>query len=213
MSSSIKTLAPGRREVNRKNNRDAILDAARDAFAAIGYGGTTVRDIIRRTNLASGTFYNYFDSKEAVFNALSEEIGSELRHLLRDVRRRATSFDSFIEDMFYTYFAYYANNRENYLLARSNRGRDGLNEVMQGPQVRAGLAELNDDIHKAIAEGVIPPLDVDFLTASLGGVAFSILDEMMERAPLDPEAAAQFATRLFMAGVQGTYIGDDVNDG
>lgn len=203
MSVSVDLMASGRRAVNRKNNRDAILDAARDVFAEIGYGGTTVRDIIRRTNLASGTFYNYFDSKEAVFNALSDEIGMELRQLLRDVRQRATSFDGFIEATFLTYFSYYAKNRENYMLTRSNRGRDGMNEVMQGPQVRAGLAELSDDIHQAIAEGVIPQLDVEFLTASLGGVAFSILDEMMEREPLDPEAAAQFATRLFMTGVRG----------
>jgi len=203
MSLSVDTMASGRRAVNRKNNRDAILDAARDVFAEIGYGGTTVRDIIRRTNLASGTFYNYFDSKEAVFNALSDEIGMELRQLLRDVRQRATSFDGFIEATFLTYFSYYAKNRENYMLTRSNRGRDGMNEVMQGPQVRAGLAELSDDIRQAIAEGVIPQLDVEFLTASLGGVAFSILDEMMEREPLDPEAAAQFATRLFMTGVRG----------
>ena len=203
MSVSADSMASGRRAVNRKNNRDAILDAARDVFAEIGYGGTTVRDIIRRTNLASGTFYNYFDSKESVFNALSDEIGTELRQLLRDVRQRATSFDGFIEAMFLTYFSYYANNRENYMLTRSNRGRDGMNEVMQGPQVRAGLAELRKDIHQAIAEGVIPQLDVEFLTASLGGVAFSILDEMMEREPLDPEAAAQFATRLFMTGVRG----------
>ena len=203
MSVSVDLMASGRRAVNRKNNRDAILDAARDVFAEIGYGGTTVRDIIRRTNLASGTFYNYFDSKEAVFNALSDEIGMELRQLLRDVRQRATSFDGFIEATFLTYFSYYAKNRENYMLTRSNRGRDGMNEVMQGPQVRAGLAELSNDIHQAIAEGVIPQLDVEFLTASLGGVAFSILDEMMEREPLDPEAAAQFATRLFMTGVRG----------
>ena len=133
MSISVNSLTSGRRAVKRQNNRDAILDAARSVFAEIGYGGTTVRDIIRRTNLASGTFYNYFNSKEAVFNALSDEIGAELRQLLRDVRQRATSFDGFIEAMFLTYFSYYANNRENYMLTRSNRGRNGMNEVMQGP--------------------------------------------------------------------------------
>ena len=203
MSISVDSIPSGRRAVNRKSNQNAILDATCEVFAEIGYGGTTVRDIIRRSNLASGTFYNYFDSKEAVFNALSEEIGTELRQLLRDIRQRATSFDGFIEAMFLTYFSYYVNNRENYMLTRSNRGRDGMNEVMQGPQVRAGLAELSKDIHLAIAEGVIPQLDVEFLTASLGGVAFSILDEMTECEPLNPGAAAQFATRRFMTGVRG----------
>ena len=90
--------------MKRQNNRGAILDAACYVFAEIGYGGTTWRDIIRRTNLALGTFYNYFNSTEAVFNALSDEIGSKLRQILRDVRQRATSFDGFIEAMFLTYF-------------------------------------------------------------------------------------------------------------
>ena len=152
---------------------------------------------------ASGTFYNYFDRKEAIFYGLNNEIGAELRQLLRDVRQRATSLDSFIKDTFCAYFSYYAKNRENYMLTCSNRGRDGMNEVMQGPQVRAGFAELSDDNRQAIAEGVIPQLDVEFLTASLGGVAFSILDEMVEREPLDPEAAEQFATLLSMTGVLG----------
>ena len=81
---------------------------------------------------AWGAFYNYFDRKEAVFNALNNEIGAELRQLLRDVRQRATSFDSVIKDTFCAYFSYYAKNRENYMLTRSNRGRDGMNEVMRG---------------------------------------------------------------------------------
>ena len=147
-------------------------------------------------SIASGTFYKYSDSKETVLNTLNDEIGAELR-------QGATSFDSLIKNTICAYFSYYAKNRENYMLTRSNRGRDGMNEVMQGPQVRAGLAELSDDIRQAIAEGVIPQLDVEFSTASLGGVAFSILGEMMEREPLDPEAAEQFATLLSMTGVRG----------
>ena len=150
MSVPLDSLASGRRAVNQENNRDANLDAACDVFAEIGYLGTTVRDIIWRTNLASGTFYNYFDSKEAVFNALNDEIDLELHQLLRDVRQRATSFDSFIKDTFYAYFSYYAKNWENYMLTRLNRGRDGMNDMMQGPQVRAGLAKLSDGIRKAM---------------------------------------------------------------
>ena len=50
----------GRRERTKQANRAAILDAARDVFAEIGYGAATVRDVIRRTGLAAGTVYNYF---------------------------------------------------------------------------------------------------------------------------------------------------------
>src|ERR1700756_3535317 len=51
--------ATGKREQTKQQNRRAILDAARAVFSELGYETATVRDIIRRTGLAAGTFYNY----------------------------------------------------------------------------------------------------------------------------------------------------------
>ena len=52
-------------------------------FISKGVSETTVRDIIRSTGLASGTFYNYFNSKEevlvAIFNDFAKEIGKTVR--------------------------------------------------------------------------------------------------------------------------------------
>ena len=49
----------GKRAQNQLQNRQAILTAAREVFAEVGYEAASVRDIIGRTGLASGTFYNY----------------------------------------------------------------------------------------------------------------------------------------------------------
>ncbi len=193
----------GKRASNRASNRDAILEAARGVFAELGYGGATVRDIIRRTELATGTFYNYFASKEEVFQALTQESGEELRQLLSQARKKADNFEQFIEASYLTYFTFYADNPETYRLVRSNRGRDGYNSNMKGPQVTAGLAEMRQDIERAMKLGMIPENDAAFLTAAIGGVAFSILDEMMEGNPAEPRRAARFATELFMRGIDG----------
>ena len=201
--SAATTKRGGKRASNRASNRDAILMAARHVFAEQGFGGTTVRDIIRRTELASGTFYNYFDSKEAVFEALSVEIGEDLRAKLSEARARATDFESFIEGSYLTYFSYYADNPLDHALMRSNRGRQGENSNMQGPQVKAGLAEMREDIERAMAAGMVGDIDPAYLTAAIGGIAFAILDEMMKSATPDPRAAAQFAARLILTGMQG----------
>ena len=42
----------GKREATKAANRAAILAAARMVFADIGFGAASVRDIIRRTDLA-----------------------------------------------------------------------------------------------------------------------------------------------------------------
>lgn len=56
----------GKREQTKARNRETILAAAKRVFADKGYEAATVRDIIRGTDLASGTFYNYFRSKEEI---------------------------------------------------------------------------------------------------------------------------------------------------
>ena len=193
----------GKRAGKRASNRDAILTAARHVFAELGYGATTVRDIIRRTDLASGTFYNYFQSKEDIFQVLAMVRGEYLRARLSDARARATTFEEFIEGSFLTYFKYYADNPLDYALVRSNRGRDGQNTHMRGPQVRAGLAEMRQDIERAVDNNMVQNVDPALLTAAIGGVAFSILDEVMESDVPDPQAAAEFAARLILQGVNG----------
>lgn len=196
-------ISVGKRASNRASNRDAILTAARQVFAEQGFGGTTVRDIIRRTELASGTFYNYFDSKEAVFEAISVEVGEHLRAKLAEARARADDFESFIEGSYLTYFSYYADNPLDHALMRSNRGRQGENINMQGPQVKAGLAEMREDIERAMSVGMVDNIDPAYLTAAIGGIAFAILDELMNSKKPDPEKAAQFAAQLVLTGMQG----------
>jgi hypothetical protein len=44
---------------------------------------------------------------------------------------------------------------------------------------------------------------VGLLTAAIGGVAFSILDEIMQGDKIEPQSAARFATKLFMRGIDG----------
>ena len=64
--SQVACLSPGKREQTKTANRLAILDAAREVFGEIGFEAATVRDIIRRTSLSVGAFYNYYRSKEEV---------------------------------------------------------------------------------------------------------------------------------------------------
>src|SRR5215475_9694271 len=96
--------APGKREQTKAQNRQMILEAARGVFAELGYGATTVRDIIRATPLASGTFYNYFKSKEEIYQAIRDEVALAIRPRLREERHQAKSVEEFISATFRTFF-------------------------------------------------------------------------------------------------------------
>jgi AcrR family transcriptional regulator len=50
--------------------RESILDAALECFVERGFFGTAIPQIADKANIATGTIYHYFDSKEALVNAL-----------------------------------------------------------------------------------------------------------------------------------------------
>ena len=61
------------------DKREAILDAALELFAERTFDGTAVPLIAERAGVAAGTIYRYFDSKEALVNALYRRWKGELR--------------------------------------------------------------------------------------------------------------------------------------
>ncbi len=192
--------ANGKREQTKTQNRRIILEAARQVFAELGYGATTVRDIIRATPLASGTFYNYFKSKEEVFQAIQDESALRIRPRLHEERARAASIEEFISGTFRIFLEYVASDQSNFHALRRNT--DALRVRMDTQEIIAGFEELREDIETAIAKGLFPAVDADYLMAAIVGVAFEIAERMLRRDNLDPAEAAAFATTLFMGGVR-----------
>jgi AcrR family transcriptional regulator len=56
-----------------------ILDAARDEFGERGFSDSSIVGITQRAGVALGTFYTYFDSKEAVFQELVRDMSAQVR--------------------------------------------------------------------------------------------------------------------------------------
>jgi len=67
-----------RTERGRRTMR-AILDAAAIEFGDNGFHQASISDITRRAGVALGSFYTYFDSKDAVFRALVRDMSDQVR--------------------------------------------------------------------------------------------------------------------------------------
>ena len=175
-------LLPKRQRI-KQQNRQFILDGARKVFAEQGYGAATVRDIIRATPLAAGTFYNYFTSKEEVRAALNAEMADTLRPRLSEGRAQAVTAEEFLSAFFSSVFAL--------------KAEAGL----EAADLRAGFEDLRADLENAAQRGVFAPLDAGAVAAALLATA----DEMagrLAREGGDTAQATAAATSLFLRGVQ-----------
>src|SRR5689334_23966482 len=105
--------AAGRREERKAENRAKLLAAARKVFAEKGGGAATARDIVRETDLASGTFYNYFNDKDDVFRALISELADKAREVVREQRQTpGRTVEERLEGAYRAYFELLLEERE-----------------------------------------------------------------------------------------------------
>ncbi|MES2337898.1 MAG: TetR/AcrR family transcriptional regulator [Pseudomonadota bacterium] len=62
-----------------RRTQQAILDAAAAEFGERGFHDASISGITRRAGVALGSFYTYFDSKDAVFRALVRHMSGQVR--------------------------------------------------------------------------------------------------------------------------------------
>jgi AcrR family transcriptional regulator len=72
----------------------ALLDAAARVFERNGFLDTRVADIVAEAKVAQGTFYTYFDSKDAIFKAVATRaVGEMLVALYADGSSGASAYE------------------------------------------------------------------------------------------------------------------------
>jgi AcrR family transcriptional regulator len=192
----------GRRAQTKVRNRDAILAAARRVFAELGYEAASVRDIIRRTDLASGTFYNYFRSKEEIARALAADAAERLRPVLRARPDEAVDLEAWLNRAIHAYF--------NFLVDEYGSAVAGLPHVRidATPAQRAVFEEVRASLMRILGDRLAPQADTAYLTAGAIGIARYVGEQMLRRTPPDPDGAARFAVRLILHGLPAAARGD-----
>ncbi len=80
-----------RRERERENRRQTILNAAETLFARNGYRKTKIEDIAAGAEVSVGTVYGYFANKEELLVAVLDDIGLYIRKIAGKAFREASS--------------------------------------------------------------------------------------------------------------------------
>ncbi len=73
---------PNRFERRRQRNRAALLDAAIELFQGQGVRDTKVEDICARADVAPRTFFNHFETREHLYEAIARQRAVQLGALL-----------------------------------------------------------------------------------------------------------------------------------
>lgn len=190
----------GKRQKTKEKNRRIILAAAKAAFSAHGYEAVSIRDIIGATDLASGTFYNYFNDKEAVFVAVMKQEVIKVSDALCTIRQAATDLESFIHDSYLHVFRFF--HAEPKLFELIDRSEQQIRELYKFGVLGTTMDDLKSDLEFAIASRMIEKVDVDYMAAALYGLGYEMVRVQVNRGEnSNPSETAKIATNLILNGL------------
>src|SRR5579872_3608700 len=99
-----------------RDTRDRLIESARFLFWERGYAGTSMADLLAHAQVNSGSFYHFFESKEALLRAVLESYLGALRPMVVDPAFATT------DDPLARIFAILAGYRERILQTECRYG-------------------------------------------------------------------------------------------
>ena len=188
----------------KAETRQRIIEAASELFATDGWENTTTRGIATEAGIATGTLFNYFESKEAIVAALMSEALSNAK---RELRRRPSEDQSLEEELFSLIWAELRSLRRfrKFLPAAAETiltpMRRGSPET-QGEAIRLNHLEAVEQI--LVSHGIpatLPAITMQlYWTLYLGGFAFWLSDDSPKQE--DTLALLDQSLKLFVASLR-----------
>ena len=169
-----------RREREREARRRLILDSAQRVFAARGFLNATVEEIATEAELAVGTLYRYFQSKEEIYVSLLFEAMEMFREHIESVIAQDIPPDAQLQAVWRFFYDFYVEQPE-YYLAFMFLHNEGLREVISAEVLnkinrRAGenFQLVGQIVQAGVEVGIYQPVDsrsvVDVLWSLLMGL-------------------------------------------
>lgn len=76
---------PSRRQRERQRHRDEIIEAAMRLFSEKGFHNVSIQEIAAEAEFATGTIYNFFESKEALYREIMDEVADNVLAVVRPI--------------------------------------------------------------------------------------------------------------------------------
>ena len=81
---------------NSRNTKGRIISAAWKLFYEQGYEGTTVEDIVFESGTSKGSFYHYFDGKDALLGTLAYVFDEKYEQLMGEMNPEQDAIEKLI---------------------------------------------------------------------------------------------------------------------
>lgn len=196
---------PGRARMPRSARRAALLAAARDTFAGVGYHAASMEDIAERAGVSKPIVYQHFPGKLDLYLALLDQAADELLGAVRLALGSTTDNRLRVQGTVRAYLAFVAGEGLHRLLFES--------DLRSQPQVAERVERMMREAVGEIARTIGADTGVDAAEARLQSVGLAGMAEVAARwwlaqggpdGPVPFDRAAELLSQLAWRGISGS---------
>jgi AcrR family transcriptional regulator len=182
--------------------RAQLVAAARKVFAQKGYHAAGVSDIIEVAGVARGTFYNYFESKRQIFQAVLEELMARAAAAVEDIDVTTPIPPQVYANMVRIVRLLQGMGDESRILFQDAAGVDAEGTEALSAFYREATSRIESALRTGQQMGIVRDCDVA-LTASclLGMLKEPVFESLLLRRPFDPEHLVDTILGIVGAGL------------
>ena len=177
--------AKSKKDVVSQFRQAEIITAARKVFAEKGYIAATVDEIAQRANLAKGTIYVYFDSKEQIYHAVMSDDLEALRSLTIEKIAAADTVFEKISAYINTRFDYCEKRRDFFrIMYIESSGSPVMSKAKGMEWLREPVRMLTEAIAAATNAGEIRPYPAEMLAWTVADMTTGALQRRLTFTPV-----------------------------
>jgi len=197
-----------RRQRERQRHRDEIVDVAMKLFAEKGFHNVSMQEIAVEAEFATGTIYNFFDSKETLYREIMDEVADNVLSLVKPILEGETDEREKIAGFIRASIRIFQENSAAIrLFLRANQGplahvstahfsetAAKVHDILQAMLKQVFAAGVRKGLFRPIDPGVVAPA----LDAALRAIVFSAAEDVQDSALEEKVAEIE---ELFFRGI------------
>ena len=141
-----------RKQREKLQRNDQILEAARSLFIEKGFKATTMQDIADRAELGRRTLYMYFKTKDEIVTAIALDITSVLCQVAARASREGDSGRERLLNLANSFVSYYRSRPRDFMLVLTVDYR-GASETRDGESITDLVTTLTDLLSEILEIG------------------------------------------------------------
>ncbi|MBW2618614.1 MAG: TetR/AcrR family transcriptional regulator [Deltaproteobacteria bacterium] len=196
-----------KRSQKKAENRSRLIRSAAVSFAAQGLKGANINHISLEAGLGKGTVYNYFASKEELFEAVLTLAGRELGRRLDEIETTTGPAAKRLKALASGLLAFYGEQPD---LAKMLIRQAAAHRQEHQQALVSALEPFLTSTQEALSAGASrgefrSDLDPFLSAVALWGMVNhqAAFHWLVSNRPLDPKGAAELVMTYFLDGVKG----------